>query len=117
MKGQNDNLLQNIQDHWSINVNEDIQLHYVKNTFRIEFYCYVGYIFKTHSLIHFKLIYNRVMTNKILFKMNLADSSTCLFCNGEETVVHAFLECENLIECWIRRVIDRQFKLSDVDNL
>ena len=74
-------------------------------------------------LIHFKIIYNRVMTNKILLKMNLADSSTYLFCNREETVVHAFLECENVtrfwrsIECWIRRVIDRHFKLPNVDTI
>ena len=48
---------------------------------------------------------------------------TCLFSNREETVVHAFLECENVTrllrsnECWIRRVIDRHFKLSDVDKI
>ena len=55
--------------------------------------------------------------------MNLADSSTCLFCNREETVVHAFFEWENVtrfwgsIECWIRRVIDRQSKLSYLDKI
>ena len=31
------------------------------------------------------------LKKKILFKMNMADSSTCLFCNRDETVVHAFL--------------------------
>ena len=38
----------------------------------------------------------------------------CLFCNSYETVVHAFLECANVIRlwrsigCWIRReLIDR----------
>ena len=46
--------------------------------------------------MHFKLIHNRGMTNKIIFRMNLADSSTSLSCNREETVVHAFLECENV---------------------
>ena len=45
------------------------------------------------------------------------------FCNREETVVHAFIECENVvrfwrsIEGWIRRVIDRHVKLSDVDKI
>ena len=72
--------------------------------------------------IHFKLKYNRLMTNDILFKMNMADSFTCLFCDREEAVAHAFLECENVtsflrsIECWMRRMIDRQFKLSDVND-
>ena len=44
------------------------------------------------------------------------------FCNRGETVVHAFLECENVkfwrsIAGWIRRVIDRHVKLSDVDKI
>ena len=58
------------------------------------------------------------MTNRILLKMNLADSSTCLFCNRGETVVHAFLECENVNRLWsIRIVIDRNFTVSDVDQI
>ena len=38
-KGPNDNLLQNIQEYWSIKVNEDniIQFHYSKNSFRMSF--------------------------------------------------------------------------------
>ena len=69
--------------------------------------------------------HNRVMTNEVLFKMNLTDLSTCLFCNREENTVHAFFECENVarfwrsIEDWIitRREIDGHFKLSDVDKI
>ena len=37
--------------------------------------------------IHFKLIHSRVITNKIIFKMHLAHSFTCLFCNREELVI------------------------------
>ena len=40
------------------------------------------------------------MTNKILSKMSLAISSTCLFRNREETVVNAFSECENVARFW-----------------
>ena len=74
-------------------------------------------------LVHFKLIHYRVMSNMNLFKMNLVDSSTCLFCNREEIVAYVFLECENVtrswrnIECWIRRVIERHFRLSDADKI
>ena len=63
------------------------------------------------------------MSNRIFLKMNLADLSTCLFCNRGEAAVHAFLECENVtrfwrsIECWIRKVIDRQFDLSNLDEI
>ena len=82
------------------------------------------FILETFSrLVHLALIHNRVMTNKILSKMNLVDSFTCLFCNREETVVHAFLECKSVtrlsrsIACWIREVIGRHFKHSDVDKI
>ena len=47
-------------------------------------------------LVHFKIMHNTVMSNTTLFKMNLVDSSTCLFYNKEEIVVHAFLECESV---------------------
>ena len=120
MNGRNVNLLQNIQEHWSIKLYEDIQFQYVKNIFRMSFLVTSDTFSR---LIHLKLIHNRVMTNKILLKMNLADSSTCLSCNRKETVVHAFLDCENVtrfwrsIECWIRRVIDRNFKLSYIDKI
>ena len=40
-------------------------------------------------LMHVKHVHNRVMTNKILFIINLVDLSTGLFCNREESVVHA----------------------------
>ena len=82
------------------------------------------FILETFSrLVHLALIHNRVMTNKILSKMNRDDSFTCLFCNREETVVHAFLECKHVtrlsrsIACWIREVIDKHFKHSDVDKI
>ena len=83
----------------------------------------MGFLDTFSRLIHFKLIHNRVMTGKILLNMNLADLSTCLFCNREDTVVDAFLECESAtsfwrsIECWVRRVIDRHFKLLDGDMI
>ena len=50
----------------------------------------------------FELIHNsnRVMTKPILFAMNVADLSTCLFCNREETDVYAILEGENVIRFW-----------------
>ena len=63
------------------------------------------------------------MTNKILFKINLIDPSTCLFCKSEERFIMLFLsakmeaDCEGSIECWIRRVIDIHFKFSDVDKI
>ena len=121
MTARNDNLLQNIQGQL-VNKTEwrYIQFQYVKCIFGMSFI----FILDTFSrLIHFKLVHNRVKTDTILLKMNLADSSRCLFCNGE-AVVHAFLECENVtrfwrsIECWKEeRLIDMHFKLLDVDYI
>ena len=112
-KGRNNNLLQTIQEHRSTKLNEDIEFHYVKDTFRMS--CLVT--LDTFSRpIHIKLIHNRTMAN-------LADSSACLFRNREEAVIYAFLECGNAarfwrsIEGWIRGMIDRHFKLSDVDKI
>ena len=65
MKGLNDNLLQNIQEHWSTRLNEDIKFHYVKNTFLMSF---IVTLDRFPRLMHFKLVHNRVMTNKILLK-------------------------------------------------
>ena len=67
MRGRNDSLLQNIQEHWSTNPNEDIQFQYVKNTFRMSF---LDTLDTFSRFIHFKLMHDRVMTNKTLFKMN-----------------------------------------------
>ena len=86
MKGQNYNLLQNIQEHWSLKLNEYIQFHHVKDTFQMSFCVTLDTLSR---LVHFNLTRNRVMTNKITFKMNLVDSHTYLICNREETVDHA----------------------------
>ena len=75
------------------------------------------YIFS--GLVHFKRIHKIMMATKIPFRIQLIDSFTH---NRVETVVYAFLECFNVsnlsrsIECWVGRLVDRHFKLSDVDK-
>ena len=95
MKGRNANLLQNIQEHWSTNLNEDIEFHYVKNTFLMS---YIVTLDTFSRLIHFKLVHNRVMTYKLLFKMNLTDSFTCCFFATEKKLLFTpFLSAKMLL--------------------
>ena len=58
MKGRNDILLQDVQEHWSINLHKDIQFHFLKNTFHVSFTVTLDTFSR---LIYFKLIHNRVV--------------------------------------------------------
>ena len=51
-------------------------------------------------LVHFKIIYNRVMTNKTVYEMKLVDDPKCLYCGSEESPIHAFLEREYVTNLW-----------------
>ena len=45
-------------------------------------------------LLHFKIIHRIYGTNKYLFKINVAQSSECAFCNDSiEAIVHLFWSC------------------------
>ena len=50
---------------------------------------------------HFKLTHNILFLNKALKRMKLVNSSMCSYCNAvEETPVHLFAECQNVISLW-----------------
>ena len=63
---------QDESNYWTIKLDKHIQFHCVKDTFRMSFF--------VSRRIHFKRMHNRLITNKVLFKINLADLSICLFC-------------------------------------
>ena len=64
-----------------------------------EFSCYIDLDTFSRRIHFLKLTYNKVISTRSVFEMNLFDSSICLFCHKEETVVHAFLECKMLLDC------------------
>ena len=52
--------------------------------------------------------------------MKLVDDPNCLYCGNEETLIHAFLECENVtnlwrsIELWLRDALKQRVKISEI---
>ena len=39
-------------------------------------------------------------TKNYLYKLHLVDSSKCVYCGENETIVHMFVECENVKKIW-----------------
>ena len=68
------------------------------------------------------LIHNRVMTTRLLYKMELVEDPKCLYCRSEESLIHAFLECENVtnlwrsIELWVRYTLNKHVKISEINK-
>ena len=58
-----------------------------------------------------------------LHKMKIVDDPKCLHCGGEECLINAFLECENVanllrnIELWLRATLNPHVKISEIDNI
>ena len=52
-------------------------------------------------LLHFKILYGIYPTNKLLFKMDKADSIYCKHCPNEtDTLEHFFFECKKISHIW-----------------
>ena len=54
--------------------------------------------------------------------MKLVDGPNCLYCGSEESLIHAFLEYENVtklrsMELWLRDVLDRHVNKSEIDKI
>ena len=53
----------------------------------------------------------------------IVDDSNCLYCGSEESLIHAFLECENVtnswrsIELWMRGALNQHIKISEIDRI
>ena len=61
----------------------------------------------------------RIVTNKVLKDMLIAESSACPHCNEDpETIVHAFIEYPNCIriwkdvEYWVKKKLFKYTKIS-----
>ena len=72
--------------------------------------------------IQFELAHHGVMTNALVFKINLVVTPTCAHCLEVETIMHAVFECSRVInswrqvEIWISKHIDKYNKLSDAEK-
>jgi len=52
-------------------------------------------------MFHFKCSHNILFLNKVLFRMNISNTSLCSYCHiADETIVHLFAECEIVKNLW-----------------
>ena len=71
--------------------------------------------------LQFKVLHNRIFTNKKLYDIGLIDNSACPYCNEpEETMEHALIYCNTVVEFWndlgrwLRRHIDNSITISNI---
>ena len=51
----------------------------------------------------YRIVHRIIATNKLLFHMNIRNNALCSFCKiHQETIIHLFFECENIINLWRR---------------
>ena len=114
-------LLENIRVKWSGVFNIEILLYRIEKAFQclriIPVNSYTRYIL-------FKLLHSRIVTNKKLVEMNLADDASCVYCKAPlETLIHTFIVCPTVvkfwkeIENWLQTTVDTHIKIGDVDKI
>ena len=91
------NTITNLQDIWSVKLNDDIRIDTLSNSFKNakKYSPSVYQHFKQYKLLH-----RRIVHNKMLCKMGISETPNCLFCNETETIEHIYLKCPNVIQLW-----------------
>ena len=121
MMNTNRNLVIETQHKWELTLNEEIPYHIVERSFKQIQKMKEGSFTK---YLQFKLLHNRIVTNKKLYTMGLSETSNCPYCdNIDETIEHAFLNCRVVtnfwkeVERWLRQVIDGGIKILDIEKI
>ena len=121
MMNINQNLVIETQHKWELTLNEEIPYHIVERSFKQIQKMKEGSFTK---YLQFKLLHNRIVTNKRLYAMGLSETSNCPYCgNIDETIEHAFLNCRVVtnfwkeVERWLRQVIEGGIKISDIEKI
>ena len=117
----NDNIVQDTQRKWEEILNDDIPYNIVKRAFHNLHRMKEGPFTK---YLQFKVLHNRIFTNKKLYDIGLIDNSACPYCNEpEETMEHALIYCNmvvefwNDLERWLRRHIDNSIIISNIEKI
>ena len=117
----NNNIVKETQNKWEKSLNEEIPYHIVEKSFTQIQSMKEGSFTK---YLQFKMLHRRIVTNKKLCYMGLTDTSKCPYCeNLEETIDHAFLNCEKVIvfwkevERWLRTEIDNSINISNIEEI
>ena len=93
LMGYDMNILKQVNEKWEATLNEEIIYDTIEKSFKaITTYMEGAY----HKYFQFKLLHSEK-----LYKMKIADSSTCKICQNDiETIKHTFLECQSVIKLW-----------------
>ena len=114
------NILTELQVKWSENLNDEIRLDTLSNSFK-NATKYSPSVYQ--HLIQFELLHRRTVHNKLLHKMGISTTPNCLFCNDLETIEHVYIECPNAIhlwqetENWVKTLHYPHFKISDTEKI
>ena len=117
----NYNIITEVRNNWEQVLEEEIPHYIIEKSFKNLQKMKEGSFTK---YLQFKMLHRRIVTNKKLLEMGIADSSKCPYCEEqEETIEHAFLYCKTVknfwgeIESWLKRHIDNSIKIPDMDKI
>ena len=82
-----------MKDKWQVDLNIRVDDTAWKNIFNS---CYKSLCNNTLVWFQIKVLYRVIGTRNYLYKLHLVDSSKCVYCGENETIVHMFVECENV---------------------
>ena len=86
-----------MKDKWQVDLNIRVDDTAWKNIFNS---CYKSLCNNTLVWFQIKVLYRVIGTRNYLYKLHLVDSSKCVYCGENETIVHMFVECENVKKIW-----------------
>ena len=73
--------------------------------------------------LQFRLLYRRIFTNELLYRMKIVDRPECPLCNNTpKKIEHAFIWCQKThtqwrqIELWLSMVLKYKIKTSDSEK-
>ena len=96
----NQTLIIETQTRWGEILNEEIPFNVVEKSFKNLHKMKEGSFTK---YLQFKMLHMRIVTNKKLMDMGIAEISNCPYCGeSEETIEHAFIYCETA-----QKILDR----------
>ena len=102
-----DNALNNTLKKW----NDKFEIPMTYNEFRLAF-AYASKVTISTKLrdFQFRLLHNRIPTNKELYKWKIKDSNKCGFCNETDNIFHSLFYCKEIRKIWddLPQIIQRQ---------
>ena len=121
LMNSNHNIVRETQQKWEEILMEDIPYNMARKAFSNLHRMKEGPFTK---YLQFKLLHNRVFTNKKLYDIGISENSSCPYCDEqEETMEHAFLNCNsvkefwNELERWLRTHVDYSITIPNIEKI